>query len=283
MKNFVSILMSAFLAVTLLSNSFINVSANGDEETGNIPTVTSLFGDTTFATTILPVVKLPGVDELPNGMLNPIGFPAGEVKFGENGVKVSGLSDGNAKVCFPVRSVELNQGWGGKVGFWTGSKWKLLKTTFSTDQEDPTSMACATISQNGTYSFIKWIADFSKLPKVTETSTSCEYIYGLLINVMDDTDYHETYQTGTIDALLFDSLKNLAGKTVTATFLGGIPDGSYEITGTFTGILETADWDPNTYVLPATGTFTRLYSSNGWHWSLNFGDCTQDWVATWGD
>jgi hypothetical protein len=285
MNKSVSFIVSAILAVSLISNLFINVYAGTEEENGNNPTVTWFSGDAVFTTTYLPIDKLPGVETLPGGMLGPIGIPAGEAQFGEKGVKISGLSDGVVTICFPIKSVELNQGWGGKIGFWTGSKWKLLKTTFATTQEDPTSMACTSITRNGSYTLIKWIADSSKLPQTNEISneisSSCDYVDSIWTNVIDVVrGDNEIDFSGTIDELYFVSSKNLAGKTVTAIYLGSIPEGSQVITGSFSGVLVLSEEEPNTYILSGSGTIMYYDGNHGNHWSIDFGDCTQDLVQT---
>jgi hypothetical protein len=111
-------------------------------------------------------------------MLAPAGFPAGEKQFEGKGVQISGFTYGTAKACFPVTAV--NQGWGGKVASWNGTKWELLSTTISAQVDSPYSLACADITANGTYAFIYWIVDPSKLPT---NSSVCNFGINYQFNV----------------------------------------------------------------------------------------------------
>lgn len=128
----------------------------------NDPVVTPVSGDMEFTTTVVPIAGLPGVAELAGGMLVPVGFPAGEAQFGSNGVRVTDFASGKAAACFSITGVEV--GWGGKVGMWDGTEWVLLPTTITSYAESLVSSACATITSNGTYTFIRWIADVTLLP-----------------------------------------------------------------------------------------------------------------------
>ena len=145
-------------------------------------TVTPVSGDATFSVTRVPVEQLPGQTTTAAGLIVPSGFPLGEKQFDGDGVAISGLSYGFAKACFPITA--LNQGWGGKVGYWNGSAWKLLDTSISTPAEGTFSWACATISNNGTYALITWVVDASKLP--TQKSSQCSFANDFYF-------YNETY------------------------------------------------------------------------------------------
>jgi len=128
------------------------------------PVVIPVSGDMEFTTQIISIASLPGVDTLPGGMLVPTGFPHGEAQFGGNGVVVTGMEYGQAKACFALATVAVNQGWGGKVGAWNGTKWVLMPSTITALEDSPNSLVCAPISGNGTYAFIKYITDASLIP-----------------------------------------------------------------------------------------------------------------------
>ena len=131
--------------------------------------VTPVSGDNEFTTEIIPIVSLPGTTELATQMLAPVGFPAGEAQYGGDGVRVAGLSNGKATTCFTLTTVAVDQGWGGKVGVWNGAKWVLMPTTITALDESPNSLACAPITGDGTYAFIKYVVAPDKLP----TMQSC--------------------------------------------------------------------------------------------------------------
>jgi hypothetical protein len=125
------------------------------------PVVTPVSGDMEFTTEFIPIAQFPGTTEF-NQMLVPVGFPAGEAQYQGDGVVVSGMDSGKATACFTITGTEY--GWGGKVGLWNGTKWVKLATTITPLEESPNSLACATITGNGTYVFIRFVADASLLP-----------------------------------------------------------------------------------------------------------------------
>jgi hypothetical protein len=154
---------SCLLVLTLLLGSFGSaMAAIGDD-----PVVTPVSGDMKFTTEIVPIASLPGITELDGGMLAPAGFPKGEAQFGGAGVHIAGMESGKATVCFAISTIAVNEGWGGKVGLWDGTKWGLLPTTITSPAETPNSNACATITSDGTYAFIQYITNPEKLPKYT--------------------------------------------------------------------------------------------------------------------
>ncbi|MPM60289.1 hypothetical protein SDC9_107140 [bioreactor metagenome] len=175
MKNKTQIKVSLILAFVFV---FTLVGTAGASASGQA-TVTPVTGDSSFTVSPVAVLQLPGQTTTASGLVVPSGFPAGEKQFEGNGVTVSGLSYGTAKACFPISA--LNQGWGGKVGYWDGSVWKLLDTTISTPAEGTFSWACANISNNGTYALITWVVDASKLvvtkTKLPECSFAGEYSF----------------------------------------------------------------------------------------------------------
>lgn len=161
MKKFVLPFFSLLLVLTLALSSFSSVTAAA----GGDPWVTPVSGDMEFTVTVVPIASLPGVVELPSQMLAPAGFPEGETQFGGNGVRVTDFASGKATACFSLSAQEVAKGWGGKVGKWDGAKWVLLPTTIAAVAEEAsTTSACAGITGNGTYAFIKYIADASLLP-----------------------------------------------------------------------------------------------------------------------
>lgn len=157
MKKLLLPFFSCLLVLTILG-SYGTVSATDLAD----PVITPVSGDMEFITTIVPIASLPGVTELPGGMLVPVGFPAGEAQFQGNGVRVTEFENGKATACFSITGTEV--GWGGKVGVWDGEKWVLYPTTITSHEESLVSSACATISGNGTYAFIRWVVDAELLP-----------------------------------------------------------------------------------------------------------------------
>ncbi len=173
MKTSVKLLFSSFLVLTLLFASLSTVMA----DSADTPTVTPVSGDTTFTTKLVSVEVLPGTTTL-GEMKIPVGFPTGEAQFGGNGVIVSGMDYGKATVCSFIKTVEVEQGWGGKVAEWTGEKWNQLDTTITMPEEGTLATACATITGSGTYAFIKYVVDPSLLPKMPKCPfTATPYFY----------------------------------------------------------------------------------------------------------
>lgn len=125
------------------------------------PVVTPVSGDMEFTTEFIPIAQFPGTTEF-NQMLVPVGFPAGEAQYEGDGVVVSGMDTGTATACFYITGTEY--GWGGKVGLWDGTKWIKLVTTITPVEESNKSLACAPITGNGTYAFIRYVVDASLLP-----------------------------------------------------------------------------------------------------------------------
>jgi len=125
------------------------------------PVVTPVSGDMEFTTEFIPIAQLPGTTEF-NQMLVPVGFPAGEAQYQGDGVVVSGMDSGKATACFYITGTQY--GWRGKVGMWDGTKWVKLATTIAPIEESNKSLACAPISGNGTYAFIRYVVDASLLP-----------------------------------------------------------------------------------------------------------------------
>jgi len=237
MKKSLATLFSFILAIVLVLGSFGTASA----EPGDDPTVTPVSGDMEITTEIVPIVNLPGTHELANQMLAPVGFPDGEAQYGGNGIRVSGFSTGKATVCFHLNASAVQMGWGGKVGVWNGKKWVLLATTITTPDESPTSYACASISGNGTYAFIQYVAEPDKLPTMGECVFDVD-IY--------PTGYQagggEGYTTGWMTGVMLASDQVLTGLPVSVRLLRTDPDGHLIMDGTGYGILFQAA--PGVYI-----------------------------------
>jgi hypothetical protein len=176
------------------------------------PTVTPVSGDMEFTTTFIPISQFPGTTEF-NQMLVPVGFPAGEAQYQGDGVIVSGMDSGKATACFTITGTQY--GWGGKVGVWNGTKWVLLATTIKNLEESPNSMACATITGNGTYAFIRFVADVSLLP-VNSTCNIDTSVWSLSFDEDNSGTYFYTYMGNLPD-----------GTTATITFKSANPTLNY--------------------------------------------------------
>ena len=208
---------SCLLVFTLLLGSFGSAKA----EVGDDPVVTPVSGDMEFTTEIVPIVSLPGTIELADLMLAPAGFPVGEAQFEGAGVLVKGMDSGKATACFTLSTIAVNQGWGGKVGVWNGTKWVQLPTTVTTPEESSTSSACATITGSGTYAFIKYVVDPGKLPGPRVCSNSAIYFL----------DFDVDYNPGNDSFLYFNAvvLEHLpaapVGSSIQYQILGSDPAG----------------------------------------------------------
>jgi hypothetical protein len=128
----------------------------------NEPIVTPVSGDMEFTTTFIPIAEFPGTAEY-DQMIVPVGYPDGEAQFQGDGVIVTGMDSGVATACFTITGTQW--GWGGKVALWNGSKWVKLETSITTPDESPSSIACAPITGNGTYVFIRYVVNVDLLPK----------------------------------------------------------------------------------------------------------------------
>jgi hypothetical protein len=170
-------LLSFLVVAAMVLGSFGTAKADSIDN----PTVTPVSGDKVFTTEVIPVPNLPGTTLLDQKYI-PVGFKAGEVQFGGNGVLVKGMDFGKATVCYSIREAEVNQGWGGKVGMWNGTKWVLLPTTLTTPDEAVFGTACATITGSGTYAFIKMIVDAKLLPT---SLPECTFGIGVYISTYD--------------------------------------------------------------------------------------------------
>ena len=234
-------LFSMMLVLSLLLGSFATAKA----APGDPPTVTPVSGDTDFSTEIVAIPALPGITTLSGGMLAPVGFPAGEAQFGGNGIRVTGMDSGKATACFYLSAAAINQGWGGKVGVWTGAKWLLLPTTITLPEETNNAIACATISGNGTYAFIKYVAEPAKLPAEEKPQLPvCDFDVELYTDGFT-TVREEGYTEGWLTGARFWTTHDLTGISISLRLYQSIPEGQYVLEGTGYGIASLAG--PNVY------------------------------------
>ena len=228
MKKSILSVFGGLLVLTLLLGSFGSVKA----ATSDAPVVIPVSGDMVFTTSVVPIVALPGTTNF--GTLPvPVGFPAGEAQYGGDGVRVTGMDSGKATACFYLATIKVNQGWSGKVAVWNGTKWVKLATTITPFDESPTSLACATITGNGTYAFIMGFADnipTSAYKKCGELSMAAPYSYDFYTDHgwMDQggtlTDYYLPVGTPVSYEII---LQNPVGFFHSGTFGSGIVTGPF--------------------------------------------------------
>lgn len=267
-------LISGLLAFALLLSAFGSVSAKSvpqEDKSIPAPTITPISGDQNFTHEIVAILDLPGTTPLADEMPVPVGFSKGEKQFEGVGLKVSGFDYGKARVCFPLSS--YNQGWGGKVAKWTGSKWELLTTTISTPEDSSYALACSDISSNGTYALLAWVVDSSKLP--TAAKPTCDFTVDW-VELVDATPpvNHGDYLTTYISKMKIYSTANLIGKGLTLSVNKSVPSGEYTWDGSASGSLSSTD--PNEYILgPFTPVLASIYYSvTSEEYLLDFGFCT---------
>ena len=228
MKKLLLPFFSCLLVFTLLLGSFGSARA----EVGDDPVVTPVSGDMVFTTEVVSIASLPGLAEYKQ-MLVPVGFPEGEAQFEGAGVRVSGMDSGKATACFTLSTIAVNQGWGGKVGVWNGTKWVLLPTTIATGTDEAANTtACAPITGSGTYTFIKWVTDPDKLPTFKE----CEFDADIYITGYT-TVYGDGYWQGWLTGAMFSSDSDLTGLPVSVRLLRSVPASQFVLEGTGYGTL----------------------------------------------
>jgi hypothetical protein len=245
MKKRFEISFSIILSLCLLFALVGTASAKSVVNSEVNPTVTPITGITNFTVTLLPILDLPGQTTTTNGLVVPSGFPAGEKQFEGKGVEINGLTYGTAKVCFPITAI--SQGWGGQVGSWDGTKWNLLDTTLTTPDESAYSLACATISSNGTYALLAWVVDASKLPSSKPDCDFKIYSFGFL----EPDDWHKIYE-GTVKTVIIGSMTDLTGMHLTFSLLKAIPANAFIMNGSLQGT-----------IVYEGGSFYSLYDSHG--------------------
>ena len=244
MKKIVLPFFSCLLVLTLLLGSFSSANA----EVGDDPVITPVSGDMEFTTEIVPIASLPGTMELASLMLAPIGFPAGEAQFEGAGVRVTGMESGKATACFTLATIAVNQGWGGKVGVWNGAKWVQLATTITTPEDSPSSLACATITGNGTYAFIKYVTEPDKLPTFGVCSDNPQIL--MLLMLPGDGPIIGLYA-----AVLQHSPVSAIGSTVSFQVIDSDPAGIIVSGGSGSGIVYATEPDDDITVVVAPGLF----------------------------
>lgn len=256
---------SLAIVLSLLVLSFGTVSAS----TGPKPVVTPVSGDQDFTVTYLAIGQLPGSTGGVEGMYLPTGYANGEKQFESMGVAVSGFSYGSATACFPIKGI--TKGWGGQVGNWDGSQWKLLETTISTPAESEYSYACATIYGNGTYALISWIADASLLTNAG-SSSNCDFKITNLGNIMTSMVWDGDYFTASLVGIGFESTGDLIGLPATVTLLSASPAGSYGVTGTGSGTITGSDGG---YAVRFSGLpmFDHTDTNISYTYHITIGDC----------
>jgi hypothetical protein len=193
------------------------------------PTATFAQGNPQFTAKVIPTVELAGLDTLADGMLVPAGFPKGEKQFEGKALELSGLSKTTVNLCFPLKGT--GSGWGGQVGYWEGTAWKLLATTITPAPESTLSWACASASANGQYAFLKWVVDASLLPKTIKPA--CSFTIDMF-GPVDSGDPERGDGHVVIPDVVtyaFVSSEDLTGRNVKITFLRSDPIGSVTING----------------------------------------------------
>ena len=232
------------IVLSLLLASFGGAKAAIDDD----PVVTPVSGDMEFTTEVVPIASLPGTIELADLMLAPTGFPEGEAQFEGSGVMISGMDSGKATACFAVSGTQW--GWGGKVGMWDGTKWVLLSTSITKAEEALNSLACATVTGNGTYAFIKYVAEPDKLPAGKPACWQIGVGWGISL------DNHLV--TG---GMLKDYLHGYFTENENSWVTYQIIDYSEGVTGDLNGYTSTDgvgffDFTPSSWFVPTDGFFT---------------------------
>jgi len=279
MKKSSGVILCVLLSISLLLASFSNVSAKAAGSSQVNPVFTLTSGDMSFTTEFLPMISLPGATTLASGMLIPVGFPSGEKQFEGVGLQVTGFDFGSASACFPITAV--NQGWGGQVGKWDGSKWVLLPTSISKPTEESFNWACATVNASGTYALISWVVDASKLP-TSNVKPQCDFT---IIDAYEtDTTYIHNgsdYQSGTFQKFFIrTSDTTLAGLPLTVS-VSSNPTGTFTWDRTMSGTLVFNGSSGSDYyyyipIVPHGHFYDDFIDMISRTYHLDFGTCTQD-------
>lgn len=262
------------LVFTMLAASFSSaVAANPSPDLPD-PKIEIVSGNPDVKVKMIGTANLPGVTHTDSGMLIPAGFPVGEKQFEGNGIQISKLNGGTVNVCFPYTGTQY--GWGGQVGKWTGSRWQILPTTTTTQAESSISYACTSVSSDGTYTFLKWVVDPSKIPAI---KTVCGYnLDGVDFSSSTETETDE-YHDITVDYFYIYTTGdlNLEGKTVTLSIKNVTPEGKVSmepVTGTLHKTAE--DEYTLTPALPVHLIVLHTTSEDEYWtvlWLLDFGNC----------
>jgi hypothetical protein len=275
-RNLVSIL-CIFLCLTMLAATPRSVSAE-TFAAGNLPnpTVTLLTGAPDYTATVIPIGHMPGVTTMASGTFVPVGYETGEKQFEGSGLELTGFNYGSASLCFPLHGTA--SGWGGQVGKWNGSKWELLATSITPPSgDDSYAWACSVIYSDGSYAFIKWIADADLL---TKSKPDCGYpIVMLWTNTIETVD-HGDYMTGSVDAfyiLQMGSPVDLTGQTVTIT-VSSDPKSAFSMSRPMRGTLYPSIAGSFAADLSTPVDFVQYISLTSFTIHFDFGTCVQDLV-----
>ena len=273
MKKVSIAMLSLIMVISLLLTSQGSVSAEAVQNSSTSPSVAWVSGDNTFTVAPIAVVSLPGITTLSNGMIVPAGFkvPA-EKQFEGVGIQISGFDSGKLNACFAMTGV--NQGWGGQVGQWTGTQWKLLPTTITSPKETAYSLACATVSGSGVFALLKWVVDASKLPSA---KPDCGYsivdMYGSQPYDYEG-NYNGTSYTSVFDRWTIQSDSDLTGKFVTVTVLSSLPVDTFTL-GSISGTLQPIGENYYQFEVNPTAEYTQYNSNDSVTYRLDFGSCSQ--------
>ena len=260
--------LGVFLVIIILLVSVQTVFA----DSSSAPSVTSLTGDSHFSVTLVSLNNLPGSKLNSNGLLIPTGFGNGEKQFNGEGVLVSGLSYGSASACFPIKGI--TQGWGGKVGKWNGSKWVFLPTSVTTPAESDHSIACATISSDGTYALLSWVVDPSKIVNNSNPyQPTCSFTVTSVDNITSGPSEGPEYFTTSLTGISIDYPGITTGVPVTVSLISSNPSGSFIMTGTGSG--STSDGGGEGIVVNFTSgvPLTIYYTNLSYTYLLKIGNC----------
>jgi hypothetical protein len=115
------------------------------------PFISAPSGGGTLTTTLVPVSKLPGTVTNAAGTVFPQGHESGDLSFGGDGLKVSGLV-GSATISFPLANYTF--GWTGCIYQYLNGQWVMLPTTVTPKPESTDAIATATIYSDGIYVLI---------------------------------------------------------------------------------------------------------------------------------
>lgn len=281
MKKALSVVISGLLVITLLAVFIGNVKA---ESWLPEPYAKGIGNTPKFTSQVVVESSLPGTTRSLSGLLQPVGFQNDENKFDGDGITLKGITRGKVSICFPLTGVQY--GWGGKIGQWTGTNWKFLPTTITSLPESTVSWACTEVTSNGTFAFIKWVADFSKLPPpdaptaAVVAAVPCGYGITKVISNSTASVDHGSYYTSTITQLNIWAPISLKGKAVTVTIIS--PDAAITLDSSISGTLDDG-WKPGeNYSLtpPSPVGYTYSKTLSGFTWHLDFGTCTEDVAAT---
>jgi hypothetical protein len=274
-------IVALLVAVTFAFSSIGAVNASSDLPG---PTFSVTSGDTSFTTALVPIVSLPGVTTLSNGMLIPVNFKTGEKQFAGDGLLVTGFESGTASACFAFNPD--NSIWSAAVAKWDGSKWLLLPTTFSAPKENIYSIACSSVAESGTYALLEWIGDPAKLAAQQGNQSNCNFpvkwVYEANTTYVDNGYGYESYSFATFFVDFSSNAVDYTGMPLTVT-VSSTPNGTYtwtpaSISGNlvYNGAGSPTDYYYYIPVSPAAVYYNQYGDLPSVTYHLNFGSCTLD-------